>query len=161
MFLIYKATKYLRIKGALDFIELQMLRRVDFIWESITSLIGHTFKDMECPQFFCFADFRWADSVLSWAFATLWNTKHSSYESIRLFYNYVSLSKMFKTTDKRSKLLCINCSMIDWNSLFSNSRFIGKILFKINKHFRKFTPCNKNNSYYATIGNEWCAIIKF
>ena len=29
--LIYKATKYLRIKGALDFIELQMLRRVDFM----------------------------------------------------------------------------------------------------------------------------------
>ena len=40
---------------------------------------------------------------------------------------------MFKATEKWSKLLCINCNMIDWNSLWNNSRFIDKILWKINQ----------------------------
>ena len=40
---------------------------------------------------------------------------------------------MFKATDKCSELLCINCNKIDWNSLWNNSRFIDKILYKINQ----------------------------
>ena len=40
---------------------------------------------------------------------------------------------MFKATDKCSELLCINCNIIDWNSLWNNSRFIDKILYKINQ----------------------------
>ena len=35
-------------------------------------------------------------------------------------------------SDKSSKLLCINIDIMDWNSLLSNSRFMDKVLYKIN-----------------------------
>ena len=40
---------------------------------------------------------------------------------------------MFHATDKWCKLLCINYNIIDWSSLWNNSRFIDKILHTINQ----------------------------
>ena len=60
-----------------------------------------------------------------------------------------TLYEMFKATDKWSKLLCINCNTIDWNSLWNNSRFIDKILYLNKSTLEMFILYT---SYYATIG---------
>ena len=60
-----------------------------------------------------------------------------------------TLYEMFKATDKWSKLLCINCNMTDWNSLWNTSRLIDKILYLNKSTFEMFILYT---SYYATVG---------
>ena len=60
-----KKTEYLRMKGVLDSIELPMLRRVDYIRESLTNLESHTFKAMQCRQYLRWVAYGCPDSLLS------------------------------------------------------------------------------------------------
>ena len=78
---IYKTTEYLRVKGALDSIELRMLRRADYLRECNILEESHIYSHGTPSVFHFGREIGWADSLLSLAFATRWNPKHLSYVS--------------------------------------------------------------------------------
>ena len=113
------------MQGVLDSTELRMLRRVDYLRDR--NILGESHvQSYVTPSVLMLGGLRWADSLLSLAFATRWNPKHPSYVSTWFFCVECRLYEMFKATDKWGKLLCVNYNMIDWISLWNNSRFIDK-----------------------------------
>ena len=86
----YKTTEYLRMKGVLDFIELRMLRRADYLRKR--NILGDSdVYSYGMPSVFHIGrENGWADSLFSFGFATRWNPKHPSYVSTRLFCNSIS-----------------------------------------------------------------------
>ena len=88
----YKTTEYLRMKSVLDSIELQMLRRAEYMRERdiLRESHVHSYETQSVRVGSIEWGAGWADSLLSLAFATRWNPKHPSYVSIRLFCNSTS-----------------------------------------------------------------------
>ena len=87
---IYKTTEYLRMKGVLDSIKLRMLRRADYMREHNILGESHVYSYRTLSVFHIGWVNGWTDSMLSLAFATRWNQKHSSHVSTRLFCNSMS-----------------------------------------------------------------------
>ena len=83
----YKTTKYLRMKGVLDSIELRMLRRADYLRECNISGESHVCSYETLSVFHIGWEIGWEDSLFSLAFATRWNPKHPSYVSTHLICN--------------------------------------------------------------------------
>ena len=81
---ICKTTEYLCMKGVLDFIELRMLRRADYMRESIISLESHKFTATERRQYLILGRKSGGQIVIP---------SRSSVADSRLY-------EMFKATDK-------------------------------------------------------------
>ena len=78
------------MKTVLDSIELQMLRRADYMREHNILGESHVHSYRTLSVFHIGWGNGWADSMLSLAFVTRWNQKHPSYVSTRLFCNSIS-----------------------------------------------------------------------
>ena len=83
---ILKTTKYLRMMGVFDSIELQMLRRADCVPTLFPTQVYVLTAFHGCEHVSPWG--AWVlspHSLLSLAFATRWNKKDQSYVSVRLF----------------------------------------------------------------------------
>ena len=78
-------TRYLRMKGVLDSIELRMLRTGDYLpTQSHPTQVLMALRSFEPVTIQgCYG---LSDSLLSLAFTTEWNPKHPAYVSTRLFF---------------------------------------------------------------------------
>ena len=76
------------MKGVLDSIELRMLRRADYMPTHFPAQYEILTAFRSCKRVTLQGCYALSDSLLSLAFATRWNPKHSSYISTWLFCNY-------------------------------------------------------------------------
>ena len=103
-----------------DSIELQMLRRADYMRERKLLRDSHVHSHETQSVHKLVWETGWAHSLLSLAFASRLNQKHPSYVSIRLFFKIPSRSsaaesrlyEMFKATDKLSYVLIVELSKL-------------------------------------------------
>ena len=74
--------------GVFDSIELQILRRADYVREHKLLRDAHVHSHETQSVHKTGRETGWAHSLLSLAFVTRWNQKHPSYGSIQLFLKF-------------------------------------------------------------------------
>ena len=101
---------HLRMKGVLDSIELQMLRRADYLPTQFPAQNEILTAFRSCKHVALQGYFTVSDSLLFLAFATQWNPKHLSYVSTRLFCKSLAKNGCRQKCLDKSLKCGISCS---------------------------------------------------